>query len=147
MNSTNGSNAIAGGLNGAVAAELRAEKAALGLNNAELGIRAGIPKVSVQRYLEPARPINVDILEALAVAMGRKASDVIFAAEVRMSRQPSTAVSSERQGKLDAGVASIDDAVRKTRPTAGPGARKRAMQEMQETAARDEDDKKKRTGR
>ncbi|WP_243061200.1 helix-turn-helix transcriptional regulator [Nocardioides sp. SR21] len=74
------------GLNGAVAAELRAEKAAQNLTNQEIADRSGIPVVSVQRYLVPKRGIEVVVLEKLAAAVGKKASEIVEAAERRLER-------------------------------------------------------------
>lgn len=79
--------AYAEGLNGAVAAELRAEKAAQNLTNQDIADSSGIPVVSVQRYLAPTREIDVTVLGRLAVALGKTAAEVVEAAEVRLARQ------------------------------------------------------------
>lgn len=78
--------AHAEGLNGAVAAELRAEKAAQNLTNQDLADRSGIPIVSVQRYLVPKRAIDLVVLEQLATAVGKTPGELVEAAERRLAR-------------------------------------------------------------
>lgn len=71
------------GLNGAVAAELRAELARQDLTQKDLARMSGVPAVSVQRYLAPSRAINVNALEKMARALGTSAMQVLAAAAAR----------------------------------------------------------------
>lgn len=101
----------ASGMNAAVAAELRAEKAALGLTNQDLADRSGIPVVSVQRYLAPSRNIDIEILGALCDALGVSLTEIARAAEARLSR-PTT----EAERDAAAAVDRIDQHIREGRP-------------------------------
>lgn len=75
--------------NTAVAAQIRADAAAAGISNAELARRAGVPVVSMNRYLttkgEP-RPINVATLAAIAAALGLEPGGILDEAQRRVSR-------------------------------------------------------------
>lgn len=74
----------ASGLNGAVAAELRAELARQGLRQQDLARLSGIPLVSVQRYLAPSRAIGIDVLDKMARALGLDAVRIMSAAGSRI---------------------------------------------------------------
>lgn len=74
------------GLNGAVAAVLRGERAALGMKIADLAEAADIPEVSVQRYLAGKRPIDMAILHALSEALGVEPDEVTTSAKGRLTR-------------------------------------------------------------
>ena len=74
------------GLNAAVAAELRAERAAQNLTVQELATQSEVPYASLRRYLGAERDIHVSVLAALAEALGTTASELVAAAAVRMSR-------------------------------------------------------------
>lgn len=78
--------AHAEGLNAAVAAELRAEKAAQNLTNQDIAVLSGIPIVSVQRYLAPKRAIDLVVLEQLSRAVGKTPTEIVAAAEQRLAR-------------------------------------------------------------
>lgn len=75
-----------GGLNAAVAAELRAERAAQNLTVQQLAERSDVPYPSVRRYLAAERHIDVSVLHALATALGATSGELISAAEERLSR-------------------------------------------------------------
>lgn len=70
----------AAGLNGAVAAALSGMLRESGMRQTDLAERSGIPAVSVQRYLDGKRPINVDLLQRLANALNATPMDVILRA-------------------------------------------------------------------
>lgn len=74
------------GLNGAVAAELRGEMSAQRLTQTDLSARSGVPVVSIQRYLAATRPIDVEVLDRLAHALGTSAHEVMLAAAQRLAR-------------------------------------------------------------
>lgn len=74
------------GLNAAVAAQLRAERAAADLTMQQLADRAEIPLVSVQRYLRAKRDIDIATLYALCEALGVEPFDVVAAAQTRLLR-------------------------------------------------------------
>jgi transcriptional regulator with XRE-family HTH domain len=78
--------------NTAVAAQIRADAAAAGISNAELARRAGVPVVSMNRYLttkgEP-RPINVATLAAIAAALGLEPGGILDEAQRRMESRVS----------------------------------------------------------
>lgn len=78
----------AGGLNGAVAAVLRGERAANNMKLEDLATHSGIPERSLQRYLAAERPINIPVLYALTRALSTTAAAVVAAGEVRMGRIP-----------------------------------------------------------
>lgn len=79
-------NSHANGINGAVAAELRAERAALGLTQEQVSGLSGIPLVTVQRLLAAKRAIDVEQLDKLARALGTTAERVMVNAVARLSR-------------------------------------------------------------
>ena len=74
------------GLNAAVAAELRAERVALGMTLDALASASGISKVSVQRYLRPTRYIDMETLDLLAGAMGVHPETIMDRAVERLGR-------------------------------------------------------------
>ena len=76
----------ANGINGAVAAELRAERAALGLTQEQVSNLSGVPLVTVQRLLAAKRAIDVEQLDKLARALGTTAEQVMVNAVARLSR-------------------------------------------------------------
>lgn len=71
------------GLNAAVAAELRAEKAARALTNGDISAKSDFPEVSVQRYLAAKRAIDVHVLDILARALGTDAPTILERASRR----------------------------------------------------------------
>lgn len=75
------------GLNGAVAAVLRGERAATGLTLDQLAEKSGISLTSVQRFLQAKRDINVAVLAALAEALDTTPEAVVAAAQERLARQ------------------------------------------------------------
>lgn len=77
------------GINGAVAAVLRAEMAANDWTQQELATASGIPQVTVQRYLKPTREIPLPKLYALALALGTTPDELMRAALERMARMSS----------------------------------------------------------
>lgn len=74
------------GLNGAVAAELRAERAAHSLTNKEIAAAAGLKVVSVQRYLAGTRTVDVEHLEKFAAVFGVRPCDIVERASDRLGR-------------------------------------------------------------
>lgn len=74
------------GLNAAVAAQLRAERAANEMTIEQVAKRAGVSEISVRRYLKAQRHIDLGVLEALTAAMGTTTSAVIEAAQERLVR-------------------------------------------------------------
>ena len=120
--------AHAEGLNGAVAAELRAEKAAQNLTNQDLADRSGIPIVSVQRYLVPKRAIDLVVLEQLAAAVGKTPAEIVEAAERRLARMVQdpaagsggfpASVRDQVEAEVAAAVDRVNARVRGTRPAA-----------------------------
>lgn len=74
------------GLNGAVAAVLRGERAASGMTLEELADKTNIPVVSVQRYLAAKRPIDMAVLNEFAKALGLTSREIVVAAEARLNR-------------------------------------------------------------
>lgn len=85
----------AAGLNGALAAAMRAERAANGLTLDQVADRSGIPLVSVQRYMAGKRAIDVAALAALADALDLTPRELIEAAEGRLARMDEIAARDE----------------------------------------------------
>lgn len=75
-----------GGLNAAVAAEIRAEQGRLKLSSPALAERAGVPYGSLRRYLSAERSIDMVVLEAVAAALATTASALIAEAERNLAR-------------------------------------------------------------
>lgn len=75
------------GLNGAVAAVLRAERAAASqrLTQDEIADKAEIPVVSLRRYLNGKRAIDMSVLSAICKAMGVDPQYVMAEANKRVS--------------------------------------------------------------
>lgn len=67
----------AAGMNGAVAAALSGMLRESGMRQVDLAERSGIPAVSVQRYLDAKRPINIEVLMHLATALNATPMDVM----------------------------------------------------------------------
>lgn len=61
----------------ALAAQLRAERAASGLTQDELARRIGVSKMSVRRYLSGERPVAVPHFVELASALGLTIDELI----------------------------------------------------------------------
>lgn len=74
------------GLNGAVAAELRAQRARIEITQEEVSARSGVPLVTVQRMLAAKRPIDVAMLDKLARALETDAASVLGAAAIALMR-------------------------------------------------------------
>lgn len=75
-------------MNSAVAAALRAELAVAGVSQNELARQTGIPQVSLQRYLADKRPITIEVLDAVAHALGMTILQVFEEAERRRMATP-----------------------------------------------------------
>lgn len=75
------------GLNAAVAAVLRGERASADLTINQLASKADLTAISVRRYLKAQRHIDVAVLNALAQALGTNMQAIVAAAEARMKRQ------------------------------------------------------------
>lgn len=86
------------GINGAVAALLRAERTARGLTLDELSERAGIPAVSVQRFLAARRAINVETLTTLSRALDVSPLDILAQAMTQAGRGDPELVARVRRG-------------------------------------------------
>lgn len=82
----------AAGMNGAVAAVLRGERAASGVTLEELSGMTEIPVVSLQRYLKAKRHLDVDIVWNIALALDLEPTDVFSQAKVRLERENPFAV-------------------------------------------------------
>lgn len=74
------------GLNGSVAAALRAERAAQNLTIEQLAALSGVPAVTVQRLLAARRVITMETLEDLCRALRVSPTEVITRAEERAGR-------------------------------------------------------------
>lgn len=83
------------GMNAAVAAELRAERAAQRMTIDTMAAASGYPKRSLLRWLNTERSIGVEPLFAMAGALGVPAAELVRRAEKR--------VASARDGR-DGGV-------------------------------------------
>ena len=77
----------ASGLNAAVAAELRAERAARRVSVAELSERSGVSRSTLLRVLNTERAISMESLFALSEALGVSASSLVQRAENRLSEE------------------------------------------------------------
>lgn len=75
------------GINAAIAAELRAERAAKRLTIDELSDKSGIPRRTLLRLLAAERHINVDQLAGLAVGLGVSQSDLFARGAARLKRE------------------------------------------------------------
>lgn len=76
------------GLNGAVAAELRATQGRRRIATTKLSELADIPYGTLRRYLAGERYIDVAVLAALAAALGTTTSEIVTAAEASRPQQP-----------------------------------------------------------
>lgn len=68
----------------ALAAELRAEMGAQDWTQKELAERAGVPAVSVQRYVSGEAIIGIPALAAMCEAFGMSVADFVARAEARV---------------------------------------------------------------
>ena len=71
-------------LNDTVAEELRRERGAQRISNAELARRSGIPEVSLSRYLNGKRAINIAVLASVAAGLGVDPAHLIREAQRRL---------------------------------------------------------------
>lgn len=76
----------AGGLNSAVAAELRAERGAQEMTIIELAQGAGLSESTAIRLLGNQRPIRVDVLERICEALRVSPGEILRRAQARMDR-------------------------------------------------------------
>lgn len=78
------------GLNGALAATIRGELAARGQTRIDLANRSGIPLDTLKNYLasnpDRARVMDIQVIDAIAGALGLGASQLVAMAEVRRAR-------------------------------------------------------------
>lgn len=72
------------GLNGAIAGELRAERARRRVTFDALATRSGISKRTLIRMLNGERAINMASLEAICEVLGAPPSRIIVAAQTRL---------------------------------------------------------------
>jgi transcriptional regulator with XRE-family HTH domain len=72
------------GLNGAIAAVLRGERASANITIAELATRSGVPKVTIQRLLAARRPITMEALERMCNGLQISPVEVTLSAVHRM---------------------------------------------------------------
>lgn len=89
------------GWNAAVAAQLRAERAARGLTVDELADRAGIPRRTLMRLLNAQRALDVAHLAALASAVDLSVGELLARAEARLEDDevPAAPPASEGDGR------------------------------------------------
>jgi transcriptional regulator with XRE-family HTH domain len=71
-------------INDAVAEQLRRERGAQRISIAELARRSGIPEVSLGRYLNGKREINIAVLANVAHALGVEPAVVFTEAQRRL---------------------------------------------------------------
>lgn len=67
-----------------ISAQIRAERAAAGLTQAELGRRSGLPRLTVMRLESGARVPDATQLDRIAKALGLAASELVRRAEERL---------------------------------------------------------------
>lgn len=78
------------GLNGALAAEIRAEIAAQGRTNIEVAKTVGMDRVTFQRYVNTVRGMNTAITEAIADALNVDPGELMVRAVRRLSHEKAT---------------------------------------------------------
>lgn len=71
----------------AVAAQLRAERAASNLTIHDLAEKAGVTEQSLQRYLSERRDIPIPVLYQICTGLGVPVDEVIRRAEARLGRK------------------------------------------------------------
>lgn len=96
------------GLNAAVAAELRAERAAQNLTVKQLADIADVPYASLRRYLAAERYIDVAVLHALASALETSSAALVAAAEDRLNRRGGAVVIEGSFGKSSDAASTVD---------------------------------------
>lgn len=77
------------GLNGALAAEIRAEMGVRQVSGHQLAADAGIDRLTLRRYLKAERAWTTANLEAVAHALGLDPGDLMIAAVRRRDANPS----------------------------------------------------------
>lgn len=73
------------GFNAAVAAELRAERAAVRMTNKDIAEASGVSLPSVSRYMTAQRRIDVAVLYDIAIAMGTTPVEIFTRAQIRLA--------------------------------------------------------------
>lgn len=76
------------GLNGALAAEIRAQQGARNIKTSALSELSGIERVTLTRYLKPTRPINTAVVEAIARALDMDPGELMARAIRRRDEEP-----------------------------------------------------------
>ena len=80
------------GLNGALAAEVRAEIAAQGLTNVEVARRMDMNRETFQRYVNMKRGIDTAIVDAIGEALAVDPAELMGRAVRRLEREKATNV-------------------------------------------------------
>lgn len=75
------------GYNAAVAAELRAERAAVRMTNKEIAEASGVSLPSVSRYLTAQRRIDVAALYDITVALKTTPVEILTRAQIRLANE------------------------------------------------------------
>lgn len=151
------------GLNGALAAEIRAELAVREKTQTWLADEAGVDRLTLRRYLKAQRAMNTALVEAIAEALQLDPGELMARAVTRRNAHPelyghithfqgsgkSHAViaaldmdepakaSHEEQAAVDRAADRLDQRLRETRPAAR-GDKRAEMQRIEDEAARDE---------
>ena len=74
-------------MDAAFAAQLRAERAAAGMNQAELGSAAGLSKQTILRFENGSRVMDTAQLADICRALGITIVDFVIGAEQRLARE------------------------------------------------------------
>lgn len=75
----------------ALGRQLAAERTAAGLSQRDLAKRAGVSPEAIYRYENGKRDIPMKVLNAIAVALGLRPSQILLAAEERAGRDARSA--------------------------------------------------------
>ena len=128
------------GLNGALAAEIRAELAVQEKTLTWLSAAAGIERLTLRRYIKAERAMNTALIEAIALALQMDPGELMARAVERRNKYPelygpdaTPARSADDDAEADRAVARLDRRTRETRP-----ARARAETQSKDEAAHDE---------
>lgn len=145
------------GLNGALAAEIRAELAVQDKSQTWLAEATEIDRLTLRRYLKAQRALNTATIEVIAAALDVEPGELMLRAAERRNKYPDlygpqataltvylgatgaesdetheSTLTPDEQAEVDAAVAAVDDAVRRTRPART----KEERQQMLPSAAR-----------
>lgn len=131
------------GLNGALAAEIRAELAVQNRKQTWLALKTDMDRVTLRRYLMAERAMNTALIEAISTALGLDEGELMTRAVQRRNRYPElySPHASDIDDADSSDVRSTVEAIDRARRDTRPARTRNEMQQMDREAARRGEDR------